>query len=63
VITWVIAVPVALLVRTWWVGSPQGGRIWVFVAVGLTFTLLFVSIGRALVAASVRTGPVWRRSP
>jgi Protein of unknown function (DUF3054) len=63
VITWAIAVPVALVVRTWWVGSPQGGRIAVFLAVGLAFTLLFLSIGRALVAAFARTKPVWRRRP
>ena len=58
-----IAVPVALVVRTWWVGSPQGWRIVVFLAVGLAFTLLFLSLGRALVAAFVRTKPVWRRRP
>jgi hypothetical protein len=63
VITWAIAVPVALLVRTLWVGSPQGGRIVVFVAVGLAFTLLFLLIGRVIVAAFVRMRPVWRRRP
>jgi Protein of unknown function (DUF3054) len=63
VITWAIAVPVALLVRTWWVGSPQGGRIVVFVVVGLAFTLLFLVIGRMIVAAFVRMRPVWRRRP
>jgi hypothetical protein len=63
VITWAIAVPVALLVRTWWVGSPQGGRIVVFVAVGLAFTLLFLVLGRVAVAAFARVRPVWRRRP
>ncbi len=62
VITWAIAVPAALLVRTWWVGSPQGGRIVVFVTVGLAFTLLFLMVGRVVVAALVRLRPVWRRS-
>lgn len=62
-ITWAIAVPVALLVRTWWVGSPQGGRIVVFVAVGLAFTLLFLVLGRVILAAFVRMRPVWRRRP
>ena len=60
-ITWVVAVPVALLVRARWVGSPQGGRIAVFVAVGLTFTLLFLLIGRAVIAVLTRTLSVWRR--
>ncbi len=54
VVTWVVAVPSALLVRTWWVGSPTGGRIVVFVAVGLAFTALFLAIGRALVALAGR---------
>jgi hypothetical protein len=61
VITWAMAVPAALLVRTWWVGSPQGGRIAVFLGVGMAFTLLFLLIGRGLVAALTRTRPAWRR--
>jgi hypothetical protein len=56
-----MAVPAALLVRTWWVGSPQGGRIAVFLGVGMAFTLLFLLIGRGLVAALTRTRPAWRR--
>lgn len=63
VITWVIAVPVALLIRTWWVGSPQGGRLVVFLAVGLVITLLFLLIGRGLVWAVTRSRPLWRRRP
>jgi hypothetical protein len=61
VLTWAVAVPTALLVRTWWVGSPQGARIAVFLAVGMAFTLLFLLIGRGLVAALTRTRPAWRR--
>ena len=61
VLTWALAVPAALLVRTWWVGSPQGSRIAVFLGVGLAFTLLFLLIGRGIVAALTRTRPVWRR--
>lgn len=48
VLTWVTAVPLGLLVRTWWVGSPTGGRIAVFLGVGMAFTALFLLIGRAL---------------
>jgi hypothetical protein len=59
VITWAIAAPSALLIRTWWVGSPQGGRIAVFVAVGLAFTLVFLLVGRLVVSAATRTRPVW----
>jgi hypothetical protein len=61
VLTWAVAVPVALLVRTWWVGSPQGARVAVFLGVGLAFTLLFLLIGRVLVAVLTRTRPIWRR--
>jgi hypothetical protein len=61
VLTWAVAVPTALLVRTWWVGSPQGGRIAVFLGVGMAFTLLFLLIARGLVAALTRTRPAWRR--
>ena len=60
-ITWAITVPVALLVRTWWVGSPQGGRIVVFLVVGLVFTLLFLVIGRGAVWALTRSRPARRR--
>lgn len=59
VTTWAIAVPVALLVRTWWVGSPQGARIAVFLVVGLVFTALFLLGGRGVVWAVTRSGPVW----
>jgi hypothetical protein len=51
---------VALLARTWWVGSPRGARIAVFLAVGLVFTLVFLAIGRTVAAAITRTRPVWR---
>jgi glycopeptide antibiotics resistance protein len=45
---WIVAVPVGLLVRTLIVGSPRGGRLLVFIAVGLAFTLLFLVLGRLL---------------
>jgi hypothetical protein len=45
---WIVAVPVGLLVRTLIVGSPRGGRILVFIAVGLAFALLFLVLGRLL---------------
>jgi hypothetical protein len=46
--TWIVAVPLGLVVRTLIVGSPKGVRILVFIAVGLAFTLLFLVIGRLL---------------
>jgi fructose-specific phosphotransferase system IIC component len=46
--TWIVAVPVGLLVRTLIVGSPRGVRILVLIAVGLAFTLVFLVLGRLL---------------
>ena len=66
VLTWALAVPAALLVRTWWVGSPQGPRIAVFLGVGMAFTLLFLLIGRGIVAVAhanpARVAPADERS-
>ncbi len=53
---WVVAVPLALVVRSIWVGSPTGGEFVVFLAVGMSFTLLFLLIGRGLVAIVARRG-------
>lgn len=47
--TWIVAVPVGLLIRTLIVGSPNGVRILVFIAVGLAITAVFLAIGRLLV--------------
>lgn len=46
--TWIVAVPAGLLARTLIVGTPNGVRILVFLAVGLAFTLVFLVIGRLL---------------
>src|SRR5918998_4447056 len=45
--TWGLAVPVGLLLRTAWVGSPRGAAILVFLGIGLAFTLLFLLVARA----------------
>jgi hypothetical protein len=47
-ITWILAVPVALVVRTAWVGSPRGEQVWVFLGVATAFTMLFLLAGRAV---------------
>jgi hypothetical protein len=47
-ITWVLAVPVGLVVRSLIIGSPTGSRLVTFLGVGLAFTLLFLLIGRLL---------------
>lgn len=46
--TWIVAVPTGLVVRSIWVGSPNGRRLLVFVAIGLSFTLLFLLAERAV---------------
>jgi Protein of unknown function (DUF3054) len=52
--TWIVAVPIGLLVRTALVGSPTGGRLVVFLAVGLAVTLAFLVLGRVLVRLIAR---------
>jgi len=52
--TWIVAVPIGLLVRTALVGSPTGGRLVVFLAVGLAVTLAFLVLGRILVRLIAR---------
>jgi Protein of unknown function (DUF3054) len=53
---WIVAVPVGLLVRTMILGSPKGGKILVFIGVGLAFTLLFLVLGRLLARLVSRAG-------
>ena len=61
--TWIVAVPIGLIVRSLWVGSPQGAQIFVFLTVGLAFTLLFLMGGRGVVALATGRGyPRGRRS-
>ena len=59
--TWIVAVPIGLLARTLWVGSPQGVRIIVFLGIGLAFTMAFLLVGRALIAAVAGRGISRRR--
>jgi len=56
VITWGVAVPAGLLLRSAWVGDPTAGRLLLFLVVGLAFTLLFLLAGRGLVRAMTRMG-------
>ena len=61
--TWLVAVPIALVVRSWWVGSPSGLRFLTFLGVGMVFTALFLLIGRGLSALIMGRGsPGWRRT-
>lgn len=52
--TWIVAVPIGLLVRTLIVGSPRGARIIVFIGVGLAFTIVLLVLGRLLVRSFAR---------
>ena len=47
-VTWIVAVPAGLVTRSLWVGSPTGGRLLVFLGIGLLFTALFLLAGRGL---------------
>jgi hypothetical protein len=60
--TWIVAVPIALVVRSLWVGSPSDIRPFLtFLVVGLAFTSLFLLIGRAIVALVIGRGDPRRR--
>ena len=59
--TWIVAVPIGLTVRSLWLGSPTGWRFVVFLAVGLGFTMLFLVIGRLLLALITGRGYPQRR--
>jgi Protein of unknown function (DUF3054) len=50
-LAWVIAVPVAAVVRTLIAGGPWGGELVVFLAVAMSFTLVFLLLGRGLALA------------
>lgn len=54
--TWIVAVPTGLVVRSIWVGSPTGGRLLIFLCIGLAFTLLFLLAGRAIPGIVHRMG-------
>lgn len=61
--TWLVAVPIALVVRSMWVGRPSGFRFLTFLAVGMAFTGLFLVLGRGLTALITGRGyPSWRRA-
>jgi hypothetical protein len=61
--TWLVAVPVALVVRSVWVGSPTGWRFLTFLLIGLAFTALFLVVGRGLTALITGRGYPSRRRP
>ena len=50
VMTWVLAVPIGLVARSFILGSPTGSRLATFLGVGLAFTLVFLVAGRLLAA-------------
>lgn len=47
-LTWVVAVPTGVLLRSWWTGSPSGEDLAVFGGVALVMTLAFLAAGRVL---------------
>ncbi|HSL11777.1 MAG TPA: DUF3054 domain-containing protein [Actinomycetota bacterium] len=50
VLTWAVAVPSGVVLRTLWTGSPSGDDLLVFGAVAMAFTLAFLGAGRAVAA-------------
>jgi hypothetical protein len=59
-LTWAVAVPIGVLLRAWWRGSPSGEDLLVFGGVALAVTLAFLAGGRLL---SARLGPRLRPEP
>ena len=59
--TWLVSVPIALVVRTVWVGSPTGLEFLTFLVVGMGFTALFLVVGRGLIAVTTGKGYPQRR--
>ena len=53
--TWAVAAPVGILLRSWIVGSPTGGELVTFLLVGSAFSLLFLLVGRGLLAVAARS--------
>ena len=53
-LTWAVAAPVGILVRSWVVGSPTGWELVTFLLVGSGFSLLFLGVGRLLLRVASR---------
>jgi hypothetical protein len=49
-LTWAAAIPVGVVLRSWWTGSPSGDDLLVFGGVALAVTLAFLAGGRLLSA-------------
>lgn len=47
-VTWLVAMPVAVAVRVWWVGSPNGPKLWTFLGVVLITNGLFLLLWRLI---------------
>lgn len=46
-VTWAVAVPAGVVIRTLWLGHPSGVRLLTFLMVTMVFTALFLAAGRA----------------
>ena len=53
-VTWAVAAPVGILVRSWVVGSPKGSALVTFLLVGSGFSLLYLGAGRVLLRVTAR---------
>ena len=53
-LTWAVAAPVGILVRSWVVGSPKGSALVTFLLVGSGFSLLYLGAGRVLLRVTAR---------
>src|SRR3989449_10860981 len=54
---WLLAVVAGVAVRTWWVGSPNGRDLWVFLTVALVTNGAFFLVWRLAASRLVAPGP------
>ena len=53
---WLLAVVAGVAVRTWWVGSPNGRDLWVFLTVALVTNGVFLAVWRLAASRLVARG-------
>lgn len=56
VANWLLAVVAGVTVRTWWVGSPNGRDLWVFLTVALVTNGVFLLVWRLAASRLVTRG-------
>jgi hypothetical protein len=56
VANWLLAIPVGVAVRVWWVGSPNGRDLWVFLTVAVVTNGAFLAVWRLVASRLMARG-------